>query len=214
MNYFLEINKEKFLNGIEEYSKTEEETEQDVYPYPDIAAEFPGVGVAEMQQDPLHDEENDDDENKEAVASERNYNLGEIPMRNGTNDQEDGTHIVGNLDKPEMLEIIEKPVNNVFPEEVIELEDGIEIQDPANLEAVNNEDDSREIRNDNQEITRVDDDNNDDSTRALRRGERRRMKNPRYFKEEMVNASISNEVVKKEGTNSWKTIKKEMRRAW
>ena len=56
-----------------------------MYPYPDTAAEFPGVGVAEMQQDPLHDEENDNDENKEAMASEQNCNVSKIPMRNGTN---------------------------------------------------------------------------------------------------------------------------------
>ena len=196
MNYFLEINKEKFLNGIEEYSKTEEETEQDVYPYPDIAAEFPGVGVAKMQQGPLHDEKNDN-YNKNALASEQNCDLGEIPMRNGTNNQADGAHIVGNLDESEMLEIIEEPVNNVVPEEVIELKDKIEIQTMENLEAINNEDDSKEIRNDNQEITGVDDEDNDDSSTTLRRGNRRRMKNLRYFNEETVNAIISNDVVKK-----------------
>ena len=77
-----------------------------------------------MPGNPLHDEENENenDENKEAMAPKQNCNLGEMPMRSGMNDQGDGTHIIENLDEPEMLEIIEEPVKNVFPEDVIELE--------------------------------------------------------------------------------------------
>ena len=50
----------------------------------------------------------------------------------------------------------------------------------------NNEDDSEEIRSDNQEIIFVDNEDDDSSIRTLRRGEKRKIKHPRYFNEETV----------------------------
>ena len=66
-------------------------------------------------------------------------------MRNGMNYQEDVPHIVGNPEEPEVLEIIEEPVNNAFPEDLIELEDKIRNSETENLEAGNNEDNNEEI---------------------------------------------------------------------
>ena len=107
-------------------------------------------------------------------------------MRNGSNEQEDGTHIVGNPDKPEMLEIIEEPVNNVPPEDVIELGDKIGNLEAENLAAENNEDNYEEIRNNQQEFTGVDSEDDDNNSQTLRRGKRRRIKNPKYFNEKTV----------------------------
>ena len=116
-----------------------------LYPYPDIAAEFPEVEVTEIQPGPAHYEENENDENEEAAASEQNCDFGELPMRNGMKKQEDGTHIIGNLDEPEMQEIIEEPVNNVIPEDVIELEDKIGNPEAENLETENKGNNVKEI---------------------------------------------------------------------
>ena len=61
-------------------------------------------------------------------------------MRNSSiNEEEDGTHIIGNLDEPEMLQKIEEPVNNDIPEDKIELENKIGNPEVEHLEVDNNE---------------------------------------------------------------------------
>ena len=75
---------------------------------------------------PVLDGESEHQKNEEAPESEKKCNLGELPMRNSYNKREIGIDIVGNLDELEMLEIIERPLDNRNLENLIEIEDDAE----------------------------------------------------------------------------------------
>ena len=65
----------------EEYDNTHDELEREVAPYLDIAAKLPGI-VLEGQRDLQEsDADGEKDENEEAVESERNCTLDNLPMQ-------------------------------------------------------------------------------------------------------------------------------------
>ena len=182
--------RESFIWKKEEYNENQNEAEQELYPNPDMAAEFSWVGIAEKQLTSSHDGE-DGNKNEEAAESEWNCDLGEL----WNSEEEDGTNIIGNPDEPEMLEIVEGPLNNAIPENLVESEDEIENQEQGNPEEDNYDENNDKMRNNKQKITGMDNEADDNDGSMLRRGKRKRVKNPRCLNKKAVNMIMSNEGV-------------------
>ena len=105
-----------------------------------------------------------------------------------------------------MLEIVEGPLDNAIPENVIEIEDEVKNQKPGNPKVNNNDENDDEMRSNEHEITGVheEDDNNESS------GKRKKAKNPSYFNEEIVNKIISIGGIKMKKPSYVKYLTREM----
>ena len=79
---FIDRNKEIYDWKNEEYTIDEDTTVQEVAPYPEIAAEFPGIEVEWEGSTLILDADMGTYENKEAANLERNCDLGELPRQN------------------------------------------------------------------------------------------------------------------------------------
>ena len=110
----------------EEYNFNQDGPEQDMGPYPELAAEFPGKEMVDGNTAPTVKEDNENNENEKAAKPERNCNLGEIPNQNDKNEQETVIYVEGNPVKLETLEIIDQPFENVRQVKLVEIEEDIQ----------------------------------------------------------------------------------------
>ena len=74
------------------------------------------------------------------------------------------------------LEIVQGPLNNATHEDLVKLEDEIENHKPENPEVDNNDKNDDKLRNDEQDITGVDEEADDNDGSTLRRGKGRESK--------------------------------------
>ena len=79
---FKDRNKEIYDWENEDYGVNEESTVQEIAPYPEIAAEFPGIEIEREGPTPILDTDTVTSENEEAANSERNCDVGELPRQN------------------------------------------------------------------------------------------------------------------------------------
>ena len=82
-----------------EYNDPEKDVFLENAPYPDIAAEFPGIEVSEDSTKPILEESSKQDDNKEAAQSELNNELDELPTRNKNDDRPNDFNLFGNPDE-------------------------------------------------------------------------------------------------------------------
>ena len=108
----------------EEYNSNLIESEPDTAPYPDNAAELPGI---ELEQDlPVtgitNDEEADDieerDNNQESAAAKQNYE--ELLQMNMNRNETDNNYIKNNFDEPTEVKVLDVPIEQQTPEEYID----------------------------------------------------------------------------------------------
>ena len=109
--YLKNRNREIYGWENEEYTIEEETTVQKVAPFTEIAAEFPGIEVERERPTPALDTNIETDESEEAANSERNCNLGELPRQNHNVMRENDVLMEGNPDKPNRVEVLEKPLS-------------------------------------------------------------------------------------------------------
>ena len=100
-----------------DYNENQNELEQEMASYLDIAVELLGIELKEQNNLQEFYADSEKDENEEAANLERNCTLDELPNMNNPDGQREYKY-VKNFDEQEILKVNEEPVNIPRQEEI------------------------------------------------------------------------------------------------
>ena len=156
--HFRNRHQEMFEWENEEYDNNQNESESEVAPYPDIAAELPGIELEGKKDFQQSNADGEKDENEEAVESEKNCTLDNLP---NMNNPEELIH-VNPMENPvdeEIIEINQERTQTPRWEEILVIDEENDIFDEEKEEIKNENYNTIDNGIENHEITGVDNEN-------------------------------------------------------